>query len=212
MEKKKALQRIKNVLQSTGLSYRDVFNSFKSLSKFYGGFFSILISPYFHVSIVITLFCYGFWTKPNWWETVFQVSPNILGFVLGGYAILLSFGNKKFIELIGNRDKKNKISSLQQISGKFTHFIIMQFFATIFAILAKSLYTEPHPLFINLCNSLSLDFACINEILLILFWGFSFLIFIYSLSLSVATTFVLLVLIDIFDSFIAHFKNNNNDK
>ena len=69
-------------------SVKEVFASYWSK---YGGFKSLLLSPYFQTAILITLLTVGFWfgISTKWWERVISVIPNLLGFTLGGFAIFL---------------------------------------------------------------------------------------------------------------------------
>lgn len=75
--------------------------TFQSYWKIYGGWRSVLGSPYLVVSIALTTVLAPLWLRPNWWGTVLGVMPNVLGFSLGGFAIFLAFGDDDFRHLIG---------------------------------------------------------------------------------------------------------------
>src|SRR5690554_7741499 len=71
----------------------------------YGGFKSIVGSPYMHASLFITLISSGIWLKYDWVEIPISVLPNIIGFSLGGYAIWLALGDDKFRASISGKTK-----------------------------------------------------------------------------------------------------------
>ena len=76
--------------------YKGAFKIFRKYWSLYGGTKAILTSPYFHVSLLLAVICSPY---PKWQESTLTIVPSILGFSLGGYAILLAFSNEKFLSL-----------------------------------------------------------------------------------------------------------------
>ena len=52
-------------------------------------------------------------------------STDILGFSLGGYAILVGFGDNEFLDALRGRDE-NGPSPYMNVNGAFVHFIIVE--------------------------------------------------------------------------------------
>lgn len=63
------------------------------------------------------------------------VVPSLLGFALGGMAIMLAFSSGKFLEAIRQRGKDN--SYLRKIMASFFHFCVVLTAATILAYVSK---------------------------------------------------------------------------
>ena len=94
---------------------------------YYGQSKALFKSPYLYTAIVITFIFYPLWTKPYWWDVVINILPSIIGFSLGGYAILLSFGNESFQKLISGIGENGSISPYMELSASFVHFLIVQY-------------------------------------------------------------------------------------
>ena len=82
---------------------KGVFKSFFLYWRGYGGIIALLSSLYVWLSLVITLIIainncdqQNLW---EWYENVINIIPSILGFALGGYAILVGFGDEKFLSI-----------------------------------------------------------------------------------------------------------------
>src|SRR5689334_11556352 len=69
----------------------------------YGRFRAFLFSPYLHLSVGILFVTYGVWTRDSWWSFVISIVPNMLGFSLGALAIILGFGNDRFLTTISGQ-------------------------------------------------------------------------------------------------------------
>ncbi|MFY0523055.1 hypothetical protein ACN28I_07625 [Archangium gephyra] len=118
-----------------------------------------------------------------------SIIPNMLGFTLGGYAILIGFGDEQFKAIISGSDKKEQESPFLGTSAAFAHFIIIQLTALVSALVAKSLYFVPEP------NSTAAKVIKLipqwNRILDLAVpasWFFGYCLFIYSFSLALAAT------------------------
>ncbi len=119
--------------------YKDVFRSFKLYFSVYGGAASILYSPYLHASIIISVIVYPVSRKSDalWFDLVTSILPNLLGFTLGGYAILLAFGNEGFRDLITGKEKDGSASPFMKVNGAFIHFIVVQAVSILYAVIGK---------------------------------------------------------------------------
>ncbi|HGH8119852.1 TPA: hypothetical protein ACJOG3_003647, partial [Vibrio cholerae] len=115
----------------------------------YGGFKSILGSPYMHMSFFITLISSGIWLSPNWFEMPITVLPSIIGFSLGGYAIWLALGDDKFRASISGKTKTGQESPFIIVNATFVHFIVLQIIALFLALIGKSQPIQNIPLFIK---------------------------------------------------------------
>lgn len=160
--------------------------------QIYGGWPSILTSIYFLAALIFTLLCFKAWFVKNenwaWFDLSTSVLPNILGFTLGGYAILLAFGSSKFMEVIaGDNEKKDDISPFMKINATFLHFIIVQVIALILSAFA-------------LVWDLRTGFVAF----------FGYLSFSYAIMVSVAAAFAILRLASWYNEFITIQRDNKN--
>lgn len=174
-------------------SYRSVGLIVARYWRAYGGWSDLLTSVYFHVAIVIASLSYGFWMTAGWWDLVISIVPSLLGFTLGGYALLIAFlgeGFRKFISGPKTRpDGTQAESPFIVMNATFAHYIVVQMFALTFAALSKTCHgTESH----SLLSAISLVTGITGNILgyaALVFWGISFLLFAYSITLSAAAAF-----------------------
>lgn len=181
-------------------SYIHLWAQLKWYRTCYGGFRAVLKSPYFHFSIFLLAVTHGEWNIAfdrekgiGWCSVVLGVMPNMVGFTLGGYAILLSFGDDKYRALISGTTTEP--SPYMQISATFLHFIIMQISALLFAVLANSICgaTAQYRFGSLLCKIVS---------------GFGFWLFLYSICLAVASTFAVFTVSRSFDKSKREQKNH----
>lgn len=130
--------------------------------RIYGGWSAMLTSVYFHVAIVLAVICYPLWIDGDtrWATFCLGAVPNLLGFSIGAFAIILSFGGK-FVATLQNADESR--SSYLGVVAAFVHFILVQTLA-----LLISLVGAAHPTSVG---------------------GFiGFVVFAYALILAVAAT------------------------
>lgn len=171
-QKTKVLDQYKNIRTSTQLYWAT-----------YGGWRAFFYSPYLHFALLLTCFFYFYLTKEDpWFDITLSVLPNLLGFTLGGYAILLAFGDDKFRTIIAGETTEGSASPFMAINGTFVHFIVIQAFAILYALIGKT-------------------WALITG------W-FAFaglLLFLYSICTAVAAAFSILRLAKSFD----HFQTEN---
>lgn len=103
----------------------------------------MLKSAYFHLALALNLFCWGLWSQPNWWDVIFSVIPNLLGFTLGGFAIFVGFGDEKFISSLAEmEDDPSAPSVYREFCATFVHFIVIQVVSLLLAVISKGMYFQ----------------------------------------------------------------------
>jgi hypothetical protein len=147
----------------------------------YGGRKALFGSIYFWMalffSIIITITS-SFSNSPwNWQERAIATVPSILGFSLGGYAILVGFGDENFRRRIRGKKDGEKSSLYMRVNAAFFHFIFVQFLCILYTIVTDSLF--------------------IGNIFVFRFFGVFF--FVYALMTVVATSLAVLNLANWFD-------------
>jgi len=66
-------------------------------------------------------------------KVILSIMPSLLGFVLGGYAIIIGFGNEKFMKSTAKISVENPISFYQKFSSVFAFSILCFGTALVFA-------------------------------------------------------------------------------
>ncbi len=144
--------------------------------RLYGGWRSIFTSPYFLAALLLTLACHGIWVKSGWWDTTISVMPNLLGFTLAAFALMVGIGGERFLLLIaGDVDGPSEYSIL---IASFLHFILVQCSSLVLAFLLKGLAAAPA----------LLPIFEIGGVLARIAWAVGFLMLSYALLLVVATS------------------------
>lgn len=164
-----------------------LIDTIKNVWIYYGGLSAIAKSPFVYFSLIFTLISYNIWSHENWWNLVLEILPSLLGFTLGGYAILVAFGDEKFMNLISGTKNATR-SPYLGLSSNFVIFILFQILAILIALISKALYVPLPSLLYKFLNTLSINPNKFVEIIRLLFWGFGYLLFIYSLSQTFAAT------------------------
>ena len=152
--------------------YDNVSSSFKLYWSTYGGSLALVKSPYLHVSAAVSLLCYPLSSNVDkpWYDLPLSILPNLLGFTLRGYAILLAFGSDKFLMILAARKKDSvKTSTFMDINGAFAHFIVLQVACIVYSLICSAW-------------QVSTGFYA--------FFGFT--LFVYSIFSSLAATFSIL--------------------
>ena len=143
---KKIYKRLKDFLDKFFLPRKSFMLYFSS----YGGIKSLFLSVYFWTSILLAVASYYFnfkyidpkIEKWSWINSAKSIFPSILGFSLGGYAILIGFGDEKFLDALRMKNKDEKISPYMKINASFLHFIFIQFVCLFFASVAEMTHSE----------------------------------------------------------------------
>jgi hypothetical protein len=106
------------------------------------------------------------------------VLPNLLGFTLGGYAILLAFGDSRFRDKISEQDEGDDEPTLfMELNGTFVHFIILQAIAILLAVIGTA-----------------------GTIRTGLFAWFGFTCFLYTVLTAISAAFAVLEISDLFQT------------
>jgi hypothetical protein len=180
-------------------SYAGVAKIIARYWQAYGGTRALVLSPYLHFSLILTVAMFPFWLWQPWWDTVISSLPNILGFTLAGFTIWLGFGDEKFRTLI-SRAKPTEESPFMGVSAGFAHFVIIQISSLLTALWAKAM-------------SFSLPPACwlTKYMPYASFVGnfIGFLIFIYALLSALAATMGVLRAASWYDK---HKRENGSDE
>lgn len=122
------------------LAWKGPIKSVTTYWTAYGGHPALLRSPYFHVAVLVGLCCIP-WivTGGDWAGKALAVVPNLLGFSIGGFAILLALGSDKFQEVLARAGGAQK-PVLVNVSTSFVHFIVVQAITLLFAITADGIW------------------------------------------------------------------------
>lgn len=166
----------------------------------YGGFTALFKSSYFYLALIFTVILYPAWSKSGWWADVLSLLPNLLGFSLGGLAILLAVGDDGFKKLIAGSGENSGPSPYMEACTAFVHFIFLQIIAILIALLAKT-YGNILP-------------GVWSKTLLLAMSYVGYFIFIYSIFCTLAAVFAVFRVADWFDEYITKFNsfNNKDDK
>ena len=158
--------------------YSGVGEIFKRYWAAYGGLRALLLSPYFHLSLVLLGITSSYWLNKSWWDQPLAIVPNLLGFSLGGLAMFLSFGDDKFRAMLAEGTNVAK-SPYIQVCATFAHFIVLQISALLIALVAKALdfpYDWP------------LSWQAYIGIFTKVFYAIGFLLFLYAVTSMLAAT------------------------
>lgn len=104
----------------------------------YGGRRALLTSPYLWLSIVFSLLLCPLWwpysaNSAAWADLALSILPNMLGFSMGGMAILLAFSDCIVFRTISESGKPN--SFFMSTIANFFHIIFVQVLAIIVSFL-----------------------------------------------------------------------------
>lgn len=109
-----------------------------------------------------------------WSSQIMTIFPNLLGFNLGGYALIIGFGNTDLIEAMTEKSKSQKISVFQKLSGIFAFAILLQLTGFMSAFLVNFAinlqFVAPNIFVFNIVNSIAtilLSFLAIWGILIL---------------------------------------------
>lgn len=121
-------------------TYKSPAKKFRKYWEIYGGWTALIRSPYLHASILFSILACPIWldAKKDWTDIVMAVTPSILGFSLGGYAILFAFGDEKFRLAISGPDADGSPSPFMNVNASFVHFLVVNVLALLLAILARA--------------------------------------------------------------------------
>ncbi|MBL3580872.1 hypothetical protein [Oleidesulfovibrio alaskensis] len=108
----------------------------------YGGLRALLNSVYLLSSLAISCIvttAHIFGVEWNWAQETISIFPGVLGFSLGGYAMLVGFGDANFLEAMRGKNEDGSPSPYMKLNGTFVHFIIIQSLSLFLASLTRAL-------------------------------------------------------------------------
>jgi len=122
--------------------YKGVRKLFGTYWSAYGGWKDLARSPYLHVAGLLALISVFFADSkdpPPFYDLALSILPNLLGFTLGGFAILMAFGDPQFLSLLcGQRSDEDKtFSPLVSHAATYMHFLVTQGIVLMFAVFAR---------------------------------------------------------------------------
>jgi len=129
---------MKKLIEDIFCQYRGTFKIIRDYWSVYGGIYSVLSSPYFHTSVIITMLSIGSWTKEGWWDLPISIIPSLVSFTLAGYAMLTALGDDGFREKMATTAPPQQSTVFMQISSTFAHFIVVQTASLVLALICKT--------------------------------------------------------------------------
>lgn len=118
--------------------YRALLSIFRIYWREYGGVKELVCSPFFHLSLLASLFYSLGWIEFSWREFVISSLPTILGFSLAAYAITFSLmGSALHRALSIAIDKRRGISLIGIVNSTFFHVLVFQIITLTYAIFSK---------------------------------------------------------------------------
>lgn len=163
-------------------NYKPVCKIFNLYWKTYGGWKSVFCSLYFHLSILLTIII--LWANRydesflrEWMGYILSTSPNLIGISLTGMTVFLAIGDDKFKAAIRGESPSGKSSPMMVFIASFTHFVLLQTFSLINAVIGR---------------------ACLLNCSL--YKIFSVLIFVYALLTVISTVMAIYRIAMIYDS------------
>ena len=175
--------------------YRDTYKIFLRYWKVYGGLPAIGRSPYLHFSLILLFITSHFWLTKEWWSQVIGIIPSLLGFTVGGFAILVGVGDDDFKSLISGRisSRPEKESPYLNVAAAFAHFSIIQFLSLLSALIASATFiTKDDNFIISIPSTLSVFFGLIGS-------AVGYWLFLYGLTLTIATVLAIFRVASWFD-------------
>jgi hypothetical protein len=119
-----------------------MIKAYVTLAKFYrtywhlyGGWRALLVSPYFHLAVIITALCAPIWLDNSkatiWSGAAINILPNLMGFSIAGMAIFLAFSNANTMRAV--TEDGDPESYFVTTVANFFHFILVQTVALVLA-------------------------------------------------------------------------------
>jgi len=162
----------------------------------YGGWSALFKSKYFWCAAIFTVAMAPYWLSQAWWNDVLDVIPNLLGFTLGGYAMLLAFGNEKFQKILAEVNDGEEFSAFVDLNVAFVHFIVLQVVSILLALLSKAYYFELPP------DSFFYRFADIFVVAAVPWYALCYFVFLYAIFSAFAATFAILRMMKMYQLFL----------
>lgn len=153
------------------MSKKTKFSGIAAYWLTYGGWSSVLSSPYFWRSFFPFLVLFPLWLFPLegpfiWTDLALSIIPSFLAFSLAALAILLSMPSGEFFKILAEEDKGGP-SFYLNVASSFTHFIIVQIW-TLFTVLLALSFPYPGTSglgFFSFCYSIACAIAAISTLM-----------------------------------------------
>lgn len=160
--KKLATTLVSTIKSEIKNSFSTTAKSFKDYWRIYGGWKDAFCSAYTLLALGLTAITSPVSVFIAWWEISIDILPNIVGFTIGAYAILVSFGDEKFRKKLAaskletDENSHPPASSLAEylqrkpspfmvVNATFAHMVIVQSLAVALAVLG-SIYSFAMPI------------------------------------------------------------------
>lgn len=133
MEDSKVIELLEDIKRDHPTSYRGIIRaySWRDIKESRPYIFSLVLSLLF-----LLLVCFSsknlYQMIEFWKNQILSILPNLLGFNLGGYALIIGFGNTDLVSSL-TKKKKGKPSVFQKLSGIFAFTLVLQSFAFLLA-------------------------------------------------------------------------------
>jgi len=161
-------------------------NIYKVYWRGYGGGRALIKSRYFYSAVVFTVVLAPWWLSGDWERQALGVLSSVLGFSLGGFAILIAIGDERFRSLISGGGTDEKPSPYMAINSSFVHFIIMQILGLLYSLIIFA-YRESYHDMEGVYTALKSYGVPLSEIWLAVNC-FGFLLFSYAIFSALAAT------------------------
>lgn len=159
-----------------------------------------LDSKFVRIALALSILGFGFWTEPGWWEVPLAVLPNLLGFSLGGAAILFGVIQPNVFRILRRKSGNSSASFMSQFTAAFTHFVLVQASALLAAIVLKSVAVYVTTKTVS--GAVEFNGGIPTRIFQV-FSGFSWFLFIYAVMLTFATAIEVFRISDILQTLAA---------
>lgn len=101
----------------------------------------MLTSPYIYIALFTTALASPLWLEIEdgsrpWTNLAYSIIPSMLGFSMGGMAIMLAFSDSRTFAIIAEKGKAR--SHFAKVIANFYHFILVQTLAIMLAMISNS--------------------------------------------------------------------------
>jgi hypothetical protein len=105
----------------------------------YGGGRDFGRSPYLVLSVLFALgICFFKSDEWEWYNQSLSILPNLIGFSLGGYAVMLAFGDRRFQDAVRGKGSGGTPSPYLKISATMAHFVLVQIITLLLSVCCAS--------------------------------------------------------------------------
>ena len=160
--------------KTLGETHRTGFSGLWSIYDKEKLFYSLLTPLAFSIlfTILLSLTSKSLYVTINEVVTlVLSIVPNLLGFLLGGYALIVGFGNEKFLQSLTTQVKGDSITYYQKFSSVFAFTIYSLSISLIIGIIFTLCLKIPAPLCVPASLILYINVAALFILLFFLIYS-----------------------------------------